>query len=80
MLAAITGSGCISTALTGCFAAVRPDAPVEAAASALAALGVAAEDAARDAPGPGTFHAGLYDTLYALSPESLDERANISDA
>ena len=80
MLAAITGSGCISTALTGCFAAVRPDAPVEAAASALAALGVAAEDAARDASGPGTFHARLYDILYALSSESLDERANISDA
>jgi hydroxyethylthiazole kinase len=79
LLATITGSGCISTAITGCFAAVRPDAPVEAAADALAALGVAAEAAARDASGPGTFHARLYDALYALTPESLDERANLSD-
>ena len=78
LLATITGSGCISTALTGCFAAVRP--PREAAASALAALGVAAEDAAAGAPGPGTFHARLYDALYALTPVSLDERANIVDA
>ena len=78
MLASITGSGCISTALTGCFAAVRP--PMPAAAFALAALGVAAEDAAREASGPGTFHARLYDALYALTPESLDDRANISDA
>ena len=78
LLATITGSGCISTALTGCFAAVR--APLEAAGFALAALGVAAEDAADGAPGPGTFHARLYDSLYALTPDALDERANLADA
>jgi len=78
LLATITGSGCISTALTGCFAAVRP--PLEAATIALGALGVAAEDAAREAEGPGTFHARLYDALYTLRPEALDERTNISDA
>jgi hydroxyethylthiazole kinase len=80
LLATITGSGCMATAMTGCFAAVRPDALVEAAAAALAAFGVAAEDAARGAGGPGTFHARLYDTLYALTPDALDERANIGDA
>src|SRR6266542_3209881 len=80
LLATITGSGCMSSTLTGCFVAVRTDAPVDAAAFALAAFGVAAEDAARGAGGPGTFHARLYDTLYALTPESLDERANIGDA
>jgi hydroxyethylthiazole kinase len=80
LLATITGSGCIATAITGCFAAVRCDALVDAAAFALAAFGVAAEDAARGADGPGTFHARLYDALYALAPESLDERANIGDA
>jgi hydroxyethylthiazole kinase len=80
LLATITGSGCMATTMTGCFAAVRPDAPVDAAAFALAAFGVAAEDAARDAGGPGTFHARLYDALYALTPESLDERANIDQA
>jgi hydroxyethylthiazole kinase len=77
LLATITGSGCMSTALTGCFAAVRRDAPFDAAVFALAAFGVAGEDAARDAKGPGTFHAGLYDALYALTPESLDDRARI---
>jgi len=78
LLATITGSGCISTAIAGCFAAVRR--PLDAAAFALAALGVAAEDAAREAPGPGTFHARLYDALHALTPESLDDCADISDA
>jgi hydroxyethylthiazole kinase len=77
LLATITGSGCMATTMTACFAAVRPEAPVDAAAYALAAYGVAAEDAARKADGPGTFHARLYDALYALTPESLDERANI---
>jgi hydroxyethylthiazole kinase len=80
LLATITGSGCMASTLTGCFAAVRPQAPVEAAAFALAAFGVAAENAAGGAEGPGTFHARLYDALYALTPELVDERANIGDA
>jgi hydroxyethylthiazole kinase len=79
LLATITGSGCMSSTLTGCFAAVRPDALVDAGASALAAFGLAGEDAAREAKGPGTFHALLYDALYALAPESLDARANIEE-
>ncbi len=79
LLATITGSGCMSSTLTGCFAAVRSDALVDAAAFALAAFGLAGEDAAREAKGPGTFHALLYDALYALAPESLDARANIEE-
>jgi hydroxyethylthiazole kinase len=80
LLATVTGTGCISTALTGCFLAAKPDEPVEAAAEALAALGVAAEDAAAGADGPGTFHARLYDALAALDPDTLDERARITEA
>jgi hydroxyethylthiazole kinase len=77
LLATITGSGCMSTALTGCFVAVRADAPLDGAAFALAAIGIAGEDGAAEARGPGTFHALLYDALYALTPERLDGRANI---
>jgi len=78
LLAAVTGTGCISSALTGCFLAAKPQEPLEAAAEALAALGVAAEDAAEGAEGPGTFHARLYDSLAALDPDTLDGRARIS--
>ena len=53
--------------------------PLEAAAEALAAFGVAAEDAAAGADGPGTFHARLYDGLYALDPATLDERTHIEE-
>ena len=78
LLAHVTGTGCMSSALTGCFLAVKREAPLEAAAEALAAFGVAAEDAARGAEGPGTFHVGLYDALAALDPDTLDGRAKIS--
>ena len=80
LLASVTGTGCISSALTGCFLAAKPDTPLEAAAHALAALGVAAEDAAAGADGPGTFHARLYDALAALEPDTLDARVRISEA
>jgi hydroxyethylthiazole kinase len=78
LLASVTGTGCMSSAITGCFLAAKSEEPLEAAAEALAAFGVAAEDAARDAKGPGTFHADLYDGLAALDPETLDGRAKIS--
>jgi hydroxyethylthiazole kinase len=79
LLATVTGTGCISSALTGCFLAGKPREPLEAAAEALAAFGVAAEDAARGAAGPGTFHARLYDALYVLDPDTLDERTRIEE-
>jgi hydroxyethylthiazole kinase len=77
LLATVSGTGCMATAITGCFLAVKSDAPLEAAAEALVAFGVAGEDAAEHARGPGTFHAGLYDALAGLDPETLDGRARI---
>ena len=78
LLATITGSGCMATAITGCFLAVRADAPLAAAAEALVAFGVGGEDAAREASGPGSFHVALYDALYGLDPATLDERARLA--
>jgi hydroxyethylthiazole kinase len=78
LLAAVTGTGCMSSAITGCFLAVNRGAPLDAAAEALVAFGVAGEDAARGATGPGSFHVALYDALAALDPATLDERARLS--
>ena len=77
MLATITGTGCMSTAITGCFLAVSPTA-FDAAVEALVAFGVAGEDAARDAKGPGSFHVNLYDALAGLDPDTLDGRARVA--
>jgi hydroxyethylthiazole kinase-like sugar kinase family protein len=41
-------------------------------------LGVAGEDAAREAKGPGSFHAALYDALDGLDPQTLDARARLT--
>jgi hydroxyethylthiazole kinase len=79
LLAAVSGTGCMSTAITGCFLGAKQDEPLEAAAEALAAFGVAGEDAARDAKGPGSFHVNLYDALAALDPATLDDRAKIGE-
>jgi hydroxyethylthiazole kinase len=78
LMATITGTGCMSSALTGCFLAVNRDAPLDAAAEALVAFGVAGEDAAVGAKGPGSFHVALYDELAALDPVTLDARARLS--
>ena len=77
LLGTVSGTGCMSTAITGCFLAVAADRPLEAAAEALVAFGVAGEDAAIGAKGPGTFHAALYDALYNLDPATLDSRAKV---
>jgi hydroxyethylthiazole kinase len=79
LLATVSGTGCMATAVTGSFLAAKPAEPLEATAEALVAFGVAGEDAARDAGGPGTFHARLYDALYNLDPATLDSRAKVSE-
>jgi hydroxyethylthiazole kinase len=76
LMGQLTGTGCMSTALTGCFLAVAD--PFDAAVGALVAFGVAGEDAAVGAKGPGSFHVALYDALAALDPATLDERANLA--
>ncbi|MGZ4355054.1 MAG: hydroxyethylthiazole kinase [Gaiellaceae bacterium] len=77
LLGAVTGTGCIASALTGCFAAVGE--PLDAAVAALVALGVAGEHAAEGALGPGSFHAGLYDALWNLDPETIDDLARVEE-
>src|SRR5437763_136846 len=75
LLGRVTGTGCMSTAITGCFLAVRPDDPLEAATEALVAFGVAGEEAAKKAKGQGSFNVALYDALYALEPNKIVGRA-----
>jgi len=79
LLSTVTGTGCMSSALTACFLAGKPEEPLEAAAEALAAFGWAAEEAAARADGPGTFHAYLYDALYDLDPDTLDSWTHIEE-
>ncbi|MGP5077891.1 hydroxyethylthiazole kinase [Brevibacterium sp. S111] len=67
-LTKITGGGCALGALIAAFAAIRGEfSPVEAVAAAHVVYGIAAERAAAETAGPGSFAARLLDALYAIS-------------
>ncbi len=77
MLGNVVGTGCISTVMVACFAAVQPD-PFVAAVGGLAAFGVAGEMAATTSgERPGTFHVQLYDALYSLDCANLKSLASL---
>jgi hydroxyethylthiazole kinase len=69
LMGRVVGSGCASTAVVGCFAAVGR-AGVETAAHALAYFGRAGEVAAEGAEGGGTFEPRLLDALSRLAEDS----------
>jgi hydroxyethylthiazole kinase len=77
-LTTLTGTGCAVTTLVGAFAAVCTD-PVEAAVAGLVSMGIAAEQAAAVAHGPGSFRVAFQDALYALDPETVMQLARIRE-
>jgi hydroxyethylthiazole kinase len=66
----VTGLGCTATALTGAFAAVNSS-PLEAAAHAMAVMGVAGQMAAGKSEGPGSLQMHFLDALHTLGEEHL---------
>ncbi|WP_027365543.1 hydroxyethylthiazole kinase [Desulfotruncus alcoholivorax] len=78
MMGGLTGTGCMSTALTGAFAAVCPD-PLTAAAGALISFGIAGEQAALRGPlPPGSYKVSLFDQVYDLSPDKIISGARVT--
>jgi len=76
LMARVTGSGCVASALTGAFCAVEPD-PLKAATAALAVWGIAGEWAARNNPRPGTYQTLLVDALDEVNAAMIRERARV---
>ncbi len=72
MMPKVTGLGCTATAITGAFAAVVED-KLQAAASAMAVMGIAAEMAEEKAEGPGTLQLYLLDAFYNMSKEDVEK-------
>ena len=77
LLTRITGGGCALGAVVAAFAAVT-DRPLDAAVAATAVHTIAAELAARDAGGPGTFQPLFLDRLASLTPEEVVREARIT--
>jgi len=76
MMTKVTGMGCIATAICGAFAAVNHKF-AEAAAQAMAVMGIAGEIAVENAPGPGSLQVNFLDTLYRLSEENINRYLKI---
>jgi len=72
----VVGTGCMAASVMGAFAAVAPDL-AQAAAAGLACFGIAAECAAEKAAGPGSFKEKLFDCLYHLDRETIEQRQQI---
>ena len=80
LLTKVTGGGCALGALIAAFAAVRgTNSPVEAVAAAHAVYGIAAEQAAAQAAGPGSFAVSLIDALSTLTPSAISSEQRIRE-
>jgi hydroxyethylthiazole kinase len=73
IMSQITGMGCVATALTGAFAAVNKT-YLEAAANAMALMGIAGEMAAERCTGPGSFQVSFLDVLYSIRESDMESR------
>ncbi len=79
MMPYVTGMGCAATALVGAFAAVNP-LPRQAAAHAMALMGIAGEMAAEKASGPGSLQMHFLDTLYCIKEADVRKRLRMESA
>lgn len=79
MMADITGSGCMLTAVVGAYLAANPGEPLEAVAAAFAMFGLAgklaAERAIEEGAGNATFSNYLIDEVYKMDAATLDRGA-----
>ena len=78
MMSSITGTGCQLSALTAAFVTANSDKPLEAAAAAVCAMGLAGEIAhKRLSPldGNSSYRNYIIDAIYNMTPAQLEEGA-----
>jgi hydroxyethylthiazole kinase len=76
LMTSVVGTGCMAASVIAAFAAVERDLPL-AAACALSCYGVAGELAAEHAAGPASFKQQLFDCLYQLDRETMNQRQKL---
>ncbi len=76
MLKTITGTGCSASTMVAAFLSVDRD-HVLASVASLVCFGLAAELAAAEARGPGSFKVALYDAIYNLSADQIRAGARV---
>ncbi len=78
LMGKVVGTGCMAASVIGSFAAVEKD-YAKAAAAALSIYGIAGELAAEESDGPGSFKENLYDAVYNLQKDSIEELSEIEE-
>jgi hydroxyethylthiazole kinase len=76
LMSRVVGTGCMATSVIATFAAVEKDL-VLAASSGLVCFEVAAELAAKDSSGPGTFKEKVFDHLYSLDKKTINKMQKV---
>ena len=79
-MSAITGTGCMLSALVAAFLVANPECPLEAAAAAVCMMGLAGElGEARmtDLDGNASLRTYIIDAIYRMTPEALDAGAKV---
>ena len=78
MMSAITGTGCQLSAMTAAFVTANPEHPLEAAAAAVCAMGLAGEIAhgrLTSLDGNSSYRNYIIDAVYNMTPKMLEEGA-----
>lgn len=78
MMSNVTGTGCQLSAMTAAYVTANPDHPLEAAAAAVAAMGLAGEiafDRLTEADGNSTYRNYIIDAIFRMTPEQLENGA-----
>ena len=78
LLGTVSGTGCMVSSVTGCYAAVTED-MLMAAVAALTVFTTAGELAAKNSLGPGTFKQHLMDAMQNLTRQELVIRGSAKD-
>ncbi len=78
MMSHVVGTGCMATSVIGTFAAVENNL-AKASAAGICCYEIAAELAARNSDGPGTFKTKLFDFAFHLNKEQIENMARIEE-
>ncbi|MFA5857675.1 MAG: hydroxyethylthiazole kinase [Elusimicrobiota bacterium] len=76
LMGSIVGTGCMAASVIGAFAAVEPN-YVHACVAGLCCYEIAAELASKTVSGPGSFKERLFDTVYNLAKQDVEQYQKI---
>ncbi len=78
MMSAVTGTGCMLSAIVAAYVTANPDATLEATAAAVCAMGLAgkiAHDRLGELDGNSSYRNYIIDAIYNMTPEQLEKGA-----